>query len=377
MKILFQYVYGSGGALANLVRLVDAVANVAPDAELVIMCSPESALKELDYRDNVSIEVYGEESWKVFWRFRLGFSGLKAAVEKHRPDIVWSVNTGAFGTLSCPQVVQLNNPYHVYPLSMAKHHPRGRVAVMILRQVFAQTLKHSSTLVCQTQVMADSAVRLFNYDGRVEVIGKAVGNDAHRQSEVSDAATESGKRNRFNFGYVATGYPHKNHAVLLEACRTLANQRNNFQLHLSLTREEIISLGGAASASLIDQRVVVPHGWLNPASLPDFYRSLDACVMPSLTESLSSAHLEAMAFALPQINANLPYAHELCGNAALYADPLNGEDWATQMAALMDNAALQDRLGNAGAARHAAMPKEWSDVAREWVTLLQSVASAS
>lgn len=373
MKVLFQYIYGSGGALANLVQLVDSVASVAPDLDLVVVCSPGSALTSLGSRDNIAIEPYGDEAWKVLWRLHLGCVGLSAAVRKHQPDVVWSVNTGAFGSLPCPQVIQLNNPYHVYPLSMARYHPRGRMAVFILRQVFARSLRSSSALVCQTKVMADSAVRLFDYKGRVEIIGKAVGNDAYRQNEKCSTTGGAGNPARFNFGYVATGYPHKNHIVLLEACRRLSGERQDFRLHLSLSREEIIALGGEAGGRLIEQGFVVPHGWLAPSSLPSFYRSLDACVMPSLTESLSSAHLEAMAFAIPQVNADLPYAHELCGDAALYADPSDAKEWADGMATLMDQPSLRKRLANAGAKRHAAMPQDWHEVARQWVQFLRSV----
>ncbi len=55
--------------------------------------------------------------------------------------------------------------------------------------------------------------------------------------------------------------------------------------------------------------------------------SLRYLLNAKLSECLSSSHLEAFAYSKPQIVADVPYAHDLCKNAALYANPNDVNDW--------------------------------------------------
>ena len=69
--------------------------------------------------------------------------------------------------------------------------------------------------------------------------------------------------------------------------------------------------------------------------------------MPSHLESLSSAHLEAMQWGRPQITADLPYARDLCGPAALYVPVDDWNAWRREIERLRDDeplrAATRDR----------------------------------
>ncbi len=128
-------------------------------------------------------------------------------------------------------------------------------------------------------------------------------------------------------------------------------------------------------ASLIESGHLLPLGWINKEQLLAVYEACDACVMPSKSEQLSSAHLEAMHWRKPQISADLPYAHDLCGDATLYADPDDPADWAAKMQTLMENPERRDRLVAAGLDRMKSFPKTWKEVARRVRTFLAEVAN--
>ncbi len=372
MKILFQCLYGSGGALANLGKLIESIAENFPDCRFVVLCSPESGFEKLAERPNIELERYGEERRRVMWRLLLGWRGLRDAARKHTPDVVWSINTGAFTPLPYPQILQINNAYQVYPLSMARYHPRGRFAVFILQFLCRLTARRASLLVCQTHTIADQARPRLGYRGEIKVIGKAVG-DTISQPDRNSSSNDASRP--FRFGYVAAHYPHKNHRVLLDAAALLAEDLR-FELHLTLTPSEIVEIGGRRAAELIERGVIMPHGWVATANLPGFYGMLDACVMPSVLESLSSSHLEAMCFRKPQIVADRPYAHELCGGAALYADPADPADWAAKMAGAANDPRLRHQLVREGSTRFEELPQSWADVAWEWHGVLKHVFEA-
>ena len=86
--------------------------------------------------------------------------------------------------------------------------------------------------------------------------------------------------------------------------------------------------------------------------------------MPSLLESLSSAHLEAMAWGKPQVVSDLPYAHDLCGSAAIYVDPNSPSDWAREIERVGKDSALVNRLVIHGKERIKKFPSTWSDSAK-------------
>jgi len=78
---------------------------------------------------------------------------------------------------------------------------------------------------------------------------------------------------------------------------------------------------------------------------------------------LSSAHVEAMYWKRPQIVADLPYAHDLCRDAALYADPKKAESWCDQVEKLLADPELQHALIARGTARIKDFPSSWTEMA--------------
>ena len=171
-------------------------------------------------------------------------------------------------------------------------------------------------------------------------------------------------RSAYTFLYMATCSLHKNHATVITAMEILRARGVPARLALSVTEEQLAKYGTAPRvASLVKSGHLVPLGWIDKTRLAAVYEASDACVMPSYLEQLSSAHIEAMHWKKPQISADLPYAHDLCGDATLYADPDDPEDWADQMCALKDGPMVQQQLVAAGLERMSTFPKTWREVA--------------
>ena len=167
----------------------------------------------------------------------------------------------------------------------------------------------------------------------------------------------------FTFLYVATLIPHKNHETLLAAVDMLRTAGTPARVVLTLTEQEVTRIGGETACSLMASGHVVPVGWIQSEHLRALYDACDACVMPSILESLSSAHLEAMQWGKPQVVADMPYAHDLCGEAALYASSIAPADWEAKMQRLARDSRLQSHLVEAGYQRMRDFPRTWEEVA--------------
>ncbi len=114
------------------------------------------------------------------------------------------------------------------------------------------------------------------------------------------------------------------------------------------------------------------HGQINDiAGLRRLYESAIALVFPSFYESFGLPPLEAMRFGCPVIASDIPALREICGDAALYADPRQPADIARRIRGLLNDPALRAELRERGLRRAAFFT--WERCARETFTILSRV----
>lgn len=130
------------------------------------------------------------------------------------------------------------------------------------------------------------------------------------------ASAEGGR-----FLYVGTAHAHKNIEVLDAGAQAVLSRAPAARVFATLTSDEVQSAGGR----------IVPLGRLRRDVLAEAYSLATAVIMPSLAETVGLPMLEAFAAGTPVVAADRSYAREVCGDAALYFDPLNAYDLAEQL----------------------------------------------
>ena len=366
MRILFQYYTSGGGGLSNIILLLRALSKVYPDDQLIVVCARGSKLSELSALPNMEVVFYGRDKPSDIDRLLLGCFGLKKIVKKYHIDLVWSLNVGTYVKLQVPHVLSVNNAYQIYPLDLvAGLHPKNKINLLFLRAFFQRTLRLSNAVILQTDLMREYAHNIKKTPP-IHVISKSVEQDNDVIVEPLPLAVQSKlniKKMDFTFLYVATYMPHKNHQLLIQVLDILFKASISVRLILTITYDELIYLGGNKVQLLIEAGYIVPVGWVKKQHLASLYQQADACLMPSLLESLSSAHLEAMQWGKPQITSDLRFSRDLCGEGAVYVAADNPNQWARNMIELMSNAALRQSLVCHGHARMANFPQAWDDAA--------------
>ena len=77
---------------------------------------------------------------------------------------------------------------------------------------------------------------------------------------------------------------------------------------------------------------------------PEVYHESDALFLPTLVEIFTASYPEAMKMRKPILTSNLSFAHNICGEAAEFFDPLNPEDIAKKIINLSNDIERQRDL---------------------------------
>jgi len=141
---------------------------------------------------------------------------------------------------------------------------------------------------------------------------------AHLGVDVSRFTPNTGDRENFVL-YPARGWPHKNHARLIEAVALL--RREDPTLRLVLTGGGLDTLGELPVW-------VEKRGLVSVEELHRLYRTAAAMAFPSLYEGFGLPPLEAMASGCPVAAADAGSIPEVVGDAAVLFDPRDVDDIA-------------------------------------------------
>lgn len=160
---------------------------------------------------------------------------------------------------------------------------------------------------------------------------------------------------------------HKNLAALGATAAMLAAR----QIDLVLIGDVDPRVFGASGVALPSPLRAV--GRMGDAALRALYGDAICFVYSSLDESFGLPAVEAMACGCPVVAARAGALPEVCGEAALFADPLDPADIARAVRQLIDDPALAAHLRAAGLAR--AATHSWPAAAARLATLAASLGA--
>ena len=379
MKILLQDLGPAAGGQRNYKLLLESLLKEFPEDQYTVICNTNSCYWSLKTYPNIRFLPFHNNVFKEVSRFWLETFRIGRVAKKYEADVIWTVSVGPYIRTGIPQVLLLFNPFQVYPWTVAQYHPRLRLTLAALRWFFRRSLRCCDALQVEMPFMGEYARHIPGAPQWIEAIPKAVESSQDMMlqplsPELQQQFNSGLGRSAFTFLYVAFPWPHKNQKTVVAAMEILRTRGIAARLVFSATEEQLRRCCNAEQiSSLMKSGHLLPLGWIPDEQLFSLYEACDACVMPSHLEQLSSSHLEAMHWKKSQISADLPYAHDLCGDATLYADPNDAADWATKMQMLMENPEQRGRLVAAGLARMMTFPQTWREVARRERAFLAEV----
>lgn len=139
---------------------------------------------------------------------------------------------------------------------------------------------------------------------------------------------------------ITANYPHKNLEIAIDVAKILRKKYPNFQFRFAFTINK-------------DQYPQLPKdleehfyfiGSVSIQECPSLYQQSDIMFQPTLLECFTATYPEAMHMKIPIVTTNLEFAKTLCGDAALYYDPLNAQSAADAIYNVMSDNNLRNLL---------------------------------
>ncbi len=269
---------------------------------------------------------------------RIWLTPLLHRIERDfEPDVVFTVFGPPFFRARASHLVGFALPHMIYErLDLA---PRSSLKDRAGDKMRSHLFRRADGLVVETETARQRLARRLNIEAsQIFVIPNSPNPLLQRLPD--DPARQSG---RFVILIPSAYYPHKNLEVVprvVQAMRRAAPDLD-FEFRFTLPPQDPEwqrIAADAAQLGIADRLSTL--GVVKVVDLASAYRDASAVFLPTLREVSTAVYPESFLFRRPLVTSDLDFAHELCGDGALFVDPLNPE----VMAGKLIDLALQPTL---------------------------------
>ncbi len=287
-------------------------------------------------------------------------------------DIFWSphYNIPILPVRAKKRLVTIHDVYHLAHSHELK--PVKRLYAWILLPLAARL---SDRIITVSDFSRQEIVKYTHVKpGKIAVIKNGVDFERFSKAKVDLAFLGRYDLKRYML-YVGNVKPHKNITGLIEAFRILHNRFPGIKLVIAGEKEQFITgvkgLDHFIKARSLEEYIVFT-GFVDDRYLPGLYKGAEIMVFPSLYEGFGLPPLEAMASGTPVVASMGSSIPEICGDAAIYADPYDPADMADAIARVLEDGDLRDNLIKKGLERSRGFT--WVSSARAHIRLLEELA---
>lgn len=226
------------------------------------------------------------------------------------------------------QVFLFDWPYAVYPESTVWKNMslNDFIARKLKLFFFKKNLKFVNSMIAQNKAIKNRLIKLYNLDD-IEVVNNAVSLENLENKKKGEKDFKLPK-DEINLLYLTHYYPHKNLEIFISVAKKI--QKNNLKFNLIITIENNHGKRARNFLKLIKNEsldnIIINVGSVDMKDVPGLYKQCSALLMPTLLESFSGTYVEAMYHKKPILTSSFDFAKSVCGDAAIYFNPLDDND---------------------------------------------------
>jgi glycosyltransferase involved in cell wall biosynthesis len=366
-----------GGAVSYIANLLEHLSAAGNDTQFLVFLPPETLAKLAGYERNIQVLPVAIGRAGVVRRMWWEQVTLRRFLKKQKADVLYS--TANFAMFFCPVrhlLLVANALYfsrHSREIFLPRHRFGYRLAFALRRWLIIQSVRAADVVITPTRAMMDE---LRGYVHVKTAVVNSFGVEAPELPEEAREETtlnpDATKDRVVRLLLVSLYGEHKNLTTLLKALEILnAGAGTKFKLTTTadpawpgaawtVTQSEDIRLARRPGIA----EWVEFTGPLSAEKTAGLYAAADIFVFPSLAESFGFPMAEAMSHGLPIVAADTPVNREVCGEGAVYFNPLSAEELTSRLESLAGDSGLRQRLGARGL-EEAAARFRWSAHARQ------------
>ena len=268
---------------------------------------------------------------------------LRKLEKSFGPDVVFSVFGPSYWTPKSPHVMGFAYPHIVYRDSpffgtLSWLERRKIFLINYIRLYFLD--RNGKNYVSETGDVSERLSRVLGKKKNYFVVGNTFSQlyETNAYSKGKEVFNKRASSKEFLFLSLCTYMPHKNLAILNKVIPLLNSYQINYKFILTIDDDEMHNFTEVAKKNIINL------GRLKAEECPQIYREVDAVFLPTLLECFSANYPEAMKMEKPILTSRLTFAVDICKNAALYFDPLDPVEIASQLLRVYSSSSLREDL---------------------------------
>jgi glycosyltransferase involved in cell wall biosynthesis len=273
------------------------------------------------------------------------FSKLEAEIQ---PDCVFTTSGPAYWRPQAPHLIGYNLPHYIYRESPFWQRVKFRDRLsfnlkgLLIRWFFR---RDGDAFVVQTDDVKKRLERFLGKTGAHTVSNTC--SSVYREREHFSNKLPVRGNDEFRMLTLSALHLHKNLEIIREVAQQL-RQRGvaGIKFILTIPQSDYDSVFGSDYLS-----EVLTVGPVLPIECPSLYGECDAMFLPTLLECFSASYPEAMMMQKPILTSDLGFARTVCGESALYFDPLNPADISDKIEYLIGFPDRQSSLVKLGVER--------------------------
>lgn len=247
---------------------------------------------------------------------------LPSLLRKYKIDVIFN-----FGDIiipsRIPQLYHFDWPYACYPDNDLWHNMSISDSIVrkIKLNVFKWTLGYASIVIVQTQTIKQRLHKYYDVENIVIIPNPVYMKKTSNFEFINVKINE----NLFKFLYLTYYYTHKNIEILIPVAKLIKNENLNCCLITTLDENQHPNVKKFFhSIKKYDlEDIIINIGEIELQYISSLYKKCDALLMPTLLESYGLPYIEAMYHERPILTSDLDFARDVCGDAALYFDPMD------------------------------------------------------
>ena len=139
---------------------------------------------------------------------------------------------------------------------------------------------------------------------------------------------------------ITAPYPHKNLPIMIKVAKYIKRFYSNFNFRFVLT----INKSDFPEIPSDLEKHFLFIGKVDISECPSLYKQADVMFQPTLLECFTATYPEAMRMGVPIVTTDLEFARGLCGDAALYYEPLDAEAAAEAIYKVSTDKIIKEQL---------------------------------